>query len=583
MSITITKYVDVVSGVGGAASVQTRDLVARIFTANPLIPPQTFISFTTATEVGDYFGTASEEYLRAVFYFSFISKNLTQPQSLQFARWVKTAANPQVFPVQDNGTALGSWTAISNGSFILTMGGFSFTLTGLDFSLAGSLAAVATIVEDAIQAETGGGAMWTAATVTYSSTYGGFILTGGAVGSVANPLVVIDSGVGTDITPIGLLGWLPEQSIINGNLIPGAIWSSGSAVETIAGTLAASSNASTNFGSFAFMTNLGITMQNMVDAATWNDTLNVLYMYSQGVLPANITAWQAAAAPIGGVGLTDSPAITFSIMGTVASASNAVTGLSSNANITIGMPVTGTDIPAGTYVTSKVGTTGLTLNNNATGSATVALTFTSLQFPEMLPMMIEASTNYDGVNSVQNYEFQQVAGLTPSVSDTATSNAYDSINVNYYGVTQTAGQQIAFYQQGKLQGIAPDILDMNTYVNEIWLKDAATVAMMNLLLGVSQVPANSQGRSQILGSLQGVVNQALNNGTISVGKTLNPQQRMFITSETGDDLAWHQVQNDGYWMDVVIAANGPNFEATYTLIYSKDDVIRKVNGVHTLI
>ena len=31
--------------------------------------------------------------------------------------------------------------------------------------------------------------------------------------------------------------------------------------------------------------------------------------------------------------------------------------------------------------------------------------------------------------------------------------------------------------------------DQNVYANEIWLKDAATVAIMNLLLSLSQLPA----------------------------------------------------------------------------------------------
>jgi Protein of unknown function (DUF3383) len=210
----------------------------------------------------------------------------------------------------------------------------------------------------------------------------------------------------------------------------------------------------------------------------------------------------------------------------------------------------------------------------------------------MFPMMIEAATNYAAFNSVQNYEFQQVAGLTPSVNTDTQANLYDyssgGIGVNYYGVTQQAGASIAFYQQGVLQGasVVGNITDMNAYVNEIWLKDAATAAIMTLLLVSPQVPANTQGRNMILGILQSVVNQALNNGTISVGKTLTANQQMYITSATGDPLAWHQVQNNGYWLDVVITATGTNpvvYTATYTLIYSKDDVIRMVNGTHTLI
>jgi hypothetical protein len=258
--------------------------------------------------------------------------------------------------------------------------------------------------------------------------------------------------------------------------------------------------------------------------------------------------------------------------------------MSSNAGITIGMPVTGTDIPAHTTVTSLISTTGLTLSNNASGTVTTLLTFFTLEFPEQFPMMIEAATNYNAVNSVQNYEFQQVAGLTASVTDDSTANAYDSIHVNYYGATQQAGQLIAFYQQGLLQGLSTDITDMTAYVNEIWLKDAAGVALLNLLLAVNQVPANNAGRNLVLAILQGVINQALINGTISVGKTLTVLQQNFITTETGDPLAWYQVQNSGYWVDAIVTSPSPNiFVITYTLIYSKDDVIRKIIGTHTLI
>jgi hypothetical protein len=44
MAISITNYVDITSGVGGASIFTTRSLVARLFTANNLLPPQTFVS-----------------------------------------------------------------------------------------------------------------------------------------------------------------------------------------------------------------------------------------------------------------------------------------------------------------------------------------------------------------------------------------------------------------------------------------------------------------------------------------------------------------------------------------------------------
>lgn len=594
MAISLTRYVDITSGLGAGNIAQNRSLVARIFTANALLPPQSFVSFNTAQEVGNFFGIQSEEYLRAVFYFSWISKNLTTPPSIQFARFVQVASNPSIIPLQNNNSVLSDWTSITSGSFILTMGGFTFSITGLDFSAAANLAAVATIIQNAIQAESGGGAMWTAATVTYEASYsglnyGGFFLTGGANGVVTNPIIVQVGGGGTDITGKTLLGWLPEAVDVNGSFTTGAIYSTGSAIETITQTLTNSANASNNFGSFAFLTNLNLSLQNVYDAAIWNQTQNVVYMYSQAVTPANATAWTSISPPgvgaVGGIGLTLSPPISTSLIGTVTNASNVMTALSSTSSLSVGMPISGTDIPAGTVIQSILSSTSITMSNAATGGNTGSYTFSTLQFPEMFPMMIEAATNYNAPNSVQNYEYQQVAGLTASVTNDTDADTYDSLFINYYGLTQQAGQQIAFYQQGFLQGssVVTNIIDMNAYVNEIWLKDAAGVALLNALLTLNQIPANASGTTIILNILQTIITQAINNGTISVGKPLTVQQQSYITQVTNDPNAWYQVQNSGYYVTVVITSSGNIFTATYTLIYSKNDVVRKIVGTHTLI
>ena len=515
MPISITRYVDITSGVGAGAVVPTRDLVGRCFTGNLLLPPQSFISFDSAQAVGQYFGTSSEEYYRSVFYFGWISKTLTQAGSIQFARWANAAVAPRVYSVNKNNTVIGSWSSITNGALILTMGTYTYTLSSLDFTSALSLSDVANVVQSAIQAESGGGALWTGATVTYDAGTGGFDLVGGATGdaaiSVAAPLS------GTDITGTGLLGWVPGSVNTNGNITPGAIWSPGSDIETISEVLTTSSEVSNNFGSFLFLTNLALDNAQILEAATWNQTLNNLYMYTVGCIPSNISALQAELASIGGVGITLSPALS------------------------------------------------------------------PLQYPEMCPMMILAATNYDAPNAVQNYMFQIFPGLTPSVNDDADANVYDALSVNYYGQTQEAGSNISFYQTGVLQGTPTNPLGMNTYANEIWLKDAATAAVMTLLLAQTQLPANQQGVNSLLVTLQGVVNQALLNGTISVNKTLTASQQMYITSITNDPYAWYQVQDIGYWLNAVIVVVGNNYEAQYTLVYSKDDVVNFVSGTHVLI
>jgi len=160
--------------------------------------------------------------------------------------------------------------------------------------------------------------------------------------------------------------------------------------------------------------------------------------------------------------------------------------------------------------------------------------------------------------------------------------------VNYYGNTQQAGQVLNFYQRGTLTGASQDPVDQNVYANEMWLKDACGAAIMALLLSLSKVSANKIGIAQILSILQTAIDLALFNGTISVGKPLNQTQKLYVTNITGDNTAWQQVQDIGYWSgcvleEVVTTDSRSEWVAVYTLIYAKDDVIRKVEGRHILI
>lgn len=501
MAISLTRYINITSGVGAGTVVPNRELILRIFDTNPLVPPNTEVEYTVdeLNTIGQVYGTMSEEYLRAVFYFGWTSKNLTRAQKISYARYVDVDSAPYIFGhIQTQ--ALATYTAITDGSFGLTIGADVNVFTGLDFSAATSLADVATIIQAAINAETG--IMWTAATVTFNATRGSFDFEGG---DAVNAVISVQQGVtGTPIA--SLIGWLT-----------GAIVGNGSLAQSITTTLNNSYNQSNNFGSFLFMQSL--TLDQIVEAAVWTNGLNIRVMYMVPVTLANAANYFAALQNYGGVGVTISE--------------------------------------------------------------------TAGEYPEQVPAMILAATDYTGTDSVQNYEFQQF-DLTPSVSDDTTAEVLEAQRINYYGVTQQAGKSIAFYQQGVLMGQTTSPADMNVFANEIWLKDAADATLLNLLLALPKVSANLQGKSQITSTLQSVISSAINNGTISVGKTLTDDQKLFITEETQDPNAWYQVQNLGYWLNVSIVPfvaqnNATQYKAVYTLIYSKNDDIRKVDGTHVLI
>ncbi|CUU68064.1 Protein of uncharacterised function (DUF3383) [Campylobacter hyointestinalis subsp. hyointestinalis] len=233
-----------------------------------------------------------------------------------------------------------------------------------------------------------------------------------------------------------------------------------------------------------------------------------------------------------------------------------------------------------------------TLNTANTDSAGLidyggtGLTIVNDDYADMIPAILTATIDFSKRNSVINFMYNQL-DFQPSVTTGTLSNQMDALRVNYYGQTQTAGQNISFYQRGNLMGGATDATAMNTYVNEIWLKDAMGASIMSVLLSLAKVSANSKGRAQILTTCQIVINEALNNGVISVGKTFNNTQKLYIEQITGDDLAYIEIQNKGYWLDAVIAEQVVNgvteYSVNYTLLYGKDDTVRKVNGTHILI
>jgi hypothetical protein len=501
MAISFKRFVDIVSGVGGGAGVRLRDLILRLFSTDTRVPAGTVIEMTSADDVKAYFGASSPEYLRAVFYFGFISKLVTAPKKISFSRWANVAAAGRIYGATKS-FVISQFTGVSTGALKLTIGAYTADVTGLNFTGAGTLSAVATTLQTAIRAIVAGGADWTAATVTYNATANRFELVGGVVGAEA--IATAAPGSGVDVR--SLLGWDAT-----------AVFSPGVAAQEPLDAFTASVQVSDNFGSFAFTS--ALTQAQVAAVALQNDTYNVKFMYLVGIAQADAAAYYGALSGLSGVATVLAPL--------------------------------------------------------------------STEYPELLPAAILAATDYSRRNSVQNYMFQQAA-LTPSVQDNATADAMDASRVNYYGRTQTAGQFLDFFQRGIMMGLASDPVDLNTYANEMWLKDAAGAKVMELLLSLARVSANATGRSQLLAVLQSVIETAVFNGTISIGKPLNTTQKLYIGNMTGDPLAWQQVYRLGYWLDCVLQSyttqdGRTEWKAVYTLIYSKDDAVRKVEGSHVLI
>jgi hypothetical protein len=220
-------------------------------------------------------------------------------------------------------------------------------------------------------------------------------------------------------------------------------------------------------------------------------------------------------------------------------------------------------------------------------SVGLILNATAGEWKEALPAAIMAATNYSRQNATVNYMYRQ-GPFTADVTTDAEADVLDEHRVNYYGETASAGQKLAFFQRGYLMGGATAPLDMNVHANEQWLKAFLTARLLSLQLSLGRIPANNEGRGYIRGQIMEGVNRAKLNGTILMGKELTVAQQIAVTQLTGDPDAWRDVQIQGFWLDVVIVQEtGPSgvteYIAQYTLAYSKNDVVRKVEGSHNLV
>jgi len=505
--ISQSRYIKIVSGVGAGTAIAERKLIMRAITRNTKVPPGVVIEFSSADAASSFFGAQSEEAKRAQAYFSFISKSITSPPTISFARWVDAPIAPMV--VGDAlPKSLAQLTAVADGTLSIIVGSTTVQITGINLAAATDLTAAAALVQTAIR--TSVDAQLVTATVTFDTNTSQFVLAGSTPGS--GSLSVVATGASTDLAI--LLGWATG----------GTVLVAGQAADTPDVAFIKSTSVSNNFGSFIFTTGAAIlTNAEIAAVAAANHAQNNLYIFSVATVPSNLAAL-------------------FELV---------------------------------------KGFSGCALNIL---SATAAN-----DFVEQSPCEITAAINYNAVNASQNYMFYQFPNRNISVSDDQTADSMDKSRGNYVGVTQVAGQQLAFYQRGILCGGGTAAVDMNVYANEMWLKSAIVSNILSLCVNVPDVPANPLGAAMVLAVLQPILTLAGDNGTFSPGKPISAVQQVFITQSSGDKNAWRQVFSLGYWINVTFSSyvnentGLTEWKASYKLIYSKGDSIRFVDGNNILI
>lgn len=281
MPISSNRYVDITSGVGGATAVNARELKLRLYTTNELVPTGSVINFTNVDSVLDYFGdSASEEYLQAQYYFGFISKVITSPSNIQFARWADVATSSQIFGTTP--AALATLNTYSAAAFDVTIGGVTANVTGIDLSLDASFADVATEIQTQMVAA---GGVLASATVVYNATRGAFEFDSNITDDGAISLTAVTANFLDDI------GWTGQ-----------AILSDGIAAQTLTELVTDATEIDNNYGSFAFIPAIDVTQA--TELSTWNQTRNIEFQLHVKVEAVDASAFSTALIGITGTGIT---------------------------------------------------------------------------------------------------------------------------------------------------------------------------------------------------------------------------------------------------------------------------------------
>lgn len=297
MSIPMSKYVNINSFVGGASQVAQRQWCARVFTQNPLVGPNAILQFsgsTMAADVGAFFGTASEEYARALAYATYQSPIGGQPQAIQFARFVNADQPATVYGA--SGTAVASAAtikAITAGLLSLKFGSNTVNLTGITFASTTTYSDIAAALQTVLRANAA--PELTTCTVVWNATAQRFEFAATPTGVVTESFsIIVPAGATTSNDVAAAMGLYASA---------GAVVNSAQVLETRVAGFNRVMALNNNCGSFCYTAASSLTLADATAIGQANAALNVVFIFRVAVNASTYAAWAAALAGIAGIGL----------------------------------------------------------------------------------------------------------------------------------------------------------------------------------------------------------------------------------------------------------------------------------------
>ncbi len=200
-----------------------------------------------------------------------------------------------------------------------------------------------------------------------------------------------------------------------------------------------------------------------------------------------------------------------------------------------------------------------------------------------------ASINFNATNGRATPDYKSQSGIIPSVFSQQVASNLIANGYNYYGSVATAGAAWQFFDNGQISGPFSWI---DTYLNQIWLRNQCQIALMDLQTTVGRIPYNPPGYGMIRQTLTGgasltsivqppssPVAAALNNGVITPNVPLSAAQIIEVNTLTGLNVAG-TLSTQGWYLVIQpasVAVRGARGSPTIFLLYMDGGAISRIN------
>jgi hypothetical protein len=159
-----------------------------------------------------------------------------------------------------------------------------------------------------------------------------------------------------------------------------------------------------------------------------------------------------------------------------------------------------------------------------------------------------ASIPWARLNGTITLAFKRQSGLEATVSREADAVVLEEKRCNYLGNFATRNADFRFLYPGALS--ASDYGYIDSYVNSVWLNAKIQRALLDGLVSHHRVPYTDRGYTMIRAWLQGPIGEAVNNGAIEAGVSLNDLQKSELLNEAGTDIS-DELGNYGYHVQIL--------------------------------